>query len=167
MAAQISLCRCRPRGRTDGRDAIEIGRSPFPSDCHVGCGLAVDHHQRVAQGGTTSSTAAFTVHIPCIVHPKALTLRGTASMSSSTSPDPPTSPTAPLAPFPPLPPAEYRSRAPEFYGFVAWTCTYIIFVLYLLWALLPDEVILWLGVDWYPNRSVSSSFVSVLTERSR
>lgn len=75
-------------------------------------------------------------------------------MSSPSSADLPTSPTAPLAPFPPLPPAEYRSRAPEFYGFVAWTSTSIIFVLYLFWALLPDEVILWLGVDWYPNRSV-------------
>ncbi|EIM88843.1 PIG-P-domain-containing protein [Stereum hirsutum FP-91666 SS1] len=73
-------------------------------------------------------------------------------MSSPSSADLPTSPIAPLAPFPPLPPAEYRSRAPEFYGFVAWTSTSIIFVVYLLWALLPDEVILWLGVDWYPNR---------------
>ncbi|KAL6299224.1 PIG-P-domain-containing protein [Sparassis latifolia] len=64
----------------------------------------------------------------------------------------PTSPIAPLAPYPPLPPTESRSRAPEFYGFVAWTSTYLLFSLYLLWALLPDEYIVWLGVSWYPNR---------------
>ncbi|KAF7980542.1 hypothetical protein HWV62_37683 [Athelia sp. TMB] len=63
----------------------------------------------------------------------------------------PTSPTSPVAAFPPLP-IEHRSRAPEFYGFVAWTSTYILFVLYLLWAILPDEYIVWLGVDWYPSR---------------
>jgi hypothetical protein len=64
----------------------------------------------------------------------------------------PTSPTSPLAPFPPPLPAESRSRAPEFYGFVAWAVTYLLFVLYFLWAILPDEWIVWLGVSWYPNR---------------
>ncbi|KAJ3544746.1 hypothetical protein NM688_g5707 [Phlebia brevispora] len=64
----------------------------------------------------------------------------------------PTSPVSPLAPYPPLPPTEVRSRAPEFYGFVAWTSTYLLFCLYLLWALLPDEYIIWLGITWYPNR---------------
>ena len=64
----------------------------------------------------------------------------------------PTSPVSPLAPYPPLPPTEVRSRAPEFYGFVAWTSTYLLFVLYLLWALLPDEYIISLGITWYPNR---------------
>ncbi|KAI0295772.1 PIG-P-domain-containing protein [Russula brevipes] len=67
-------------------------------------------------------------------------------------PEPPTSPTSPLAPFPPPPPAEARSRAPEFYGFVAWAVTYLLFFLYFLWAILPDEWIAWLGVSWYPNR---------------
>ncbi|KAI0828685.1 PIG-P-domain-containing protein [Trametes gibbosa] len=66
--------------------------------------------------------------------------------------DEPTSPTSPLAPYPPIPPTESRSRAPEFYGFVAWASTYLLFVLYLLWALLPDRAILALGVSWYPNR---------------
>jgi len=66
--------------------------------------------------------------------------------------DEPTSPASPLARFPPLPPAESRSRAPEFYGFVAWAVTYLLFVLYFLWAILPDEWIIWLGVSWYPNR---------------
>ncbi|KAI0754363.1 PIG-P-domain-containing protein [Daedaleopsis nitida] len=69
--------------------------------------------------------------------------------------EPPTSPTAPLAPYPPLSPTDSRSRAPEFYGFVAWTSTYLLFVLYLLWAFLPDEHILALGVAWYPNREWS------------
>ncbi|KAG7094255.1 hypothetical protein E1B28_007859 [Marasmius oreades] len=49
-------------------------------------------------------------------------------------------------------PRDNRSRAPEFYGFVAWASTSFLFVVYLLWALLPDEYILWLGIDWYPNR---------------
>ncbi|KAN0131703.1 PIG-P domain containing protein [Lactarius tabidus] len=66
--------------------------------------------------------------------------------------DEPTSPTSPLARFPPLPPAESRSRAPEFYGFVAWAVTYLVFILYFLWAILPDKWIIRLGVTWYPNR---------------
>ena len=69
----------------------------------------------------------------------------------------PTSPASPLAQFPPPPPAESRSRAPEFYGFVAWAVTYLLFALYFLWAILPDEWIIWLGVSWYPNRCVRSS----------
>ncbi|KZT01216.1 PIG-P-domain-containing protein [Laetiporus sulphureus 93-53] len=64
----------------------------------------------------------------------------------------PTSPVSPLAPFPPLPPTESRTRAPEFYGFVAWSSTSLLFALYLLWALLPDQCILALGLTWYPNR---------------
>ncbi|KAH7907946.1 PIG-P-domain-containing protein [Hygrophoropsis aurantiaca] len=64
----------------------------------------------------------------------------------------PTSPVSPLAHFPPAPPEEYRSRAPEFYGFVAWTSTTLVFILFLLWALLPDDIIVWIGVKWYPSR---------------
>ncbi|KAG5734043.1 Phosphatidylinositol N-acetylglucosaminyltransferase subunit P [Termitomyces sp. T112] len=45
-----------------------------------------------------------------------------------------------------------RSRAPEFYGFVAWTSTTLAFVLYILWGLLPQEYIEWFGIHWYPNR---------------
>ncbi|KAF9485123.1 PIG-P-domain-containing protein [Pholiota conissans] len=64
-----------------------------------------------------------------------------------------TSPRSPTAPYPwPPQPEERRSRAPEFYGFVAWTSTYLLFVLYILWAVLPDEWIVWTGVTWYPNR---------------
>ena len=67
----------------------------------------------------------------------------------------------------PWPPPEHRSRAAEFYGFVAWTTTYILFVVYILWALLPDEWIVNLGVTWYPNRSVSCLYdqASVLTAK--
>ncbi|KAI0300137.1 PIG-P-domain-containing protein [Multifurca ochricompacta] len=72
--------------------------------------------------------------------------------ASSNSEDEPTSPVSPLARFPPLPSLESRSLAPEFYGFVAWAVTYLLFVLYVLWAILPDEWIIWLGVTWYPNR---------------
>lgn len=66
-----------------------------------------------------------------------------------------TSPRSPTAPYPWPPQSEdRRSRAPEFYGFVAWTSTYLLFVLYILWAVLPDEWIVWCGVTWYPNRCV-------------
>ncbi|TFY65763.1 hypothetical protein EVG20_g5334 [Dentipellis fragilis] len=73
-------------------------------------------------------------------------------MPDANEPEPPTSPTSPLAPYPPLPPVEYRSRAPEYYGFAAWSLTYILFFVFLLWALLPDEYIIWLGITWYPRR---------------
>lgn len=63
---------------------------------------------------------------------------------------PPTSPRTPLAAYPLL----SRSRAPEFYGFAALSGTSVLFVLYHLWALLPDEWIVNAGVDWYPSRSV-------------
>ncbi|KAF8348351.1 PIG-P [Amanita rubescens] len=53
-----------------------------------------------------------------------------------------------------------RSRAPEFHGFVAWTSTALLFVLYLIWALLPDEYIIWLGIRWYPNREWAVLFPS-------
>ncbi|KAG6917115.1 hypothetical protein DXG01_003781 [Tephrocybe rancida] len=46
----------------------------------------------------------------------------------------------------------HRSRVPEFYGFVAWTSTSLAFVIYVLWALVPDEYIQWIGIDWYPSR---------------
>ncbi|KAK7044837.1 PIG-P-domain-containing protein [Favolaschia claudopus] len=66
--------------------------------------------------------------------------------------DNPTSPLSPVAQFPPIPFPEYRNRAPEFYGFVAWTSTSFAYFAYLLWAFLPDEYIQWLGITWYPSR---------------
>ena len=72
----------------------------------------------------------------------------------------PRSPTAPHR-WPPES-EERRSRAPEFYGFVAWTSTYLLFVLYILWAILPDQYIVRIGITWYPNRYVWLSFFSVL-----
>ncbi|KAI9464761.1 PIG-P-domain-containing protein [Russula earlei] len=83
--------------------------------------------------------------------------RGTPSLTVKPSraisvDEQPTSPTSPLAPFPPPPPTASRSRAPEVYGFVAWAVTYLLFVLYFLWAILPDDWIASLGVSWYPNR---------------
>ncbi|CAK5274724.1 unnamed protein product, partial [Mycena citricolor] len=67
----------------------------------------------------------------------------------------PTSPTSPVAQFPPIPSLEHRTRAPEFYGFVAWTSTSFLYVVYLLWALLPDECIQAMGIEWYPSREWS------------
>ena len=64
----------------------------------------------------------------------------------------PRSPTAPHR-WPPES-EERRSRAPEFYGFVAWTSTYLLFVLYILWAILSDQYIERIGITWYPNRYV-------------
>ena len=55
-------------------------------------------------------------------------------------------------------PREHRSRAPEFYGFVAWSSACLLFVVYVLWALLPDDYILWLGIKWYPSRSATFMF---------
>ena len=35
-----------------------------------------------------------------------------------------------------------------------WSTTYVLFALYVLWALLPDAWIRRAGVAWYPNRCV-------------
>lgn len=51
----------------------------------------------------------------------------------------------------------HRSRAPEFYGFVAWTSTSLAFVIFVLWAILPDEQLRYLGITWYPNRYLFSA----------
>ncbi|EIW78625.1 PIG-P-domain-containing protein [Coniophora puteana RWD-64-598 SS2] len=68
------------------------------------------------------------------------------------TPKDPTSPTSPLAHCPPDAWRGEHSRAPEFYGFVAWASTSVFFVVYMLWALLPDKVIVGIGVEWYPSR---------------
>lgn len=58
----------------------------------------------------------------------------------------------PVAISPRQPLRGHRSRAPEFYGFVAWTSTSLLFIVYVLWAVTPDEYIRCLGIIWYPNR---------------
>jgi phosphatidylinositol glycan class P protein len=75
------------------------------------------------------------------------------TISRSSSPGV-TSPTSPLAPFPPLPEPAAKSRAPEMYGFVAWISTWIAYVLFLAWALLPPAALDAVGWTWYPNRYV-------------
>ncbi|KAF9449292.1 PIG-P-domain-containing protein [Macrolepiota fuliginosa MF-IS2] len=51
--------------------------------------------------------------------------------------------------------AVVKRRVPEFYGFVAWASTSVLFFAYVSWALLPDKWIVALGVEWYPNREWS------------
>jgi phosphatidylinositol glycan class P protein len=75
----------------------------------------------------------------------------------SRTPSPmPMSPTSPLAAFPPLPEPSARSRAPEIYGFVAWTGTALGYVLFLIWALAPPGALDAVGWTWYPSRCVPS-----------
>lgn len=70
------------------------------------------------------------------------------------------SPRSPTAPHPwPPESEERRSRAPEFYGFVAWTSTYLLFVLYILWAIIPEQYIERIGIIWYPSRYVGCGFL--------
>ncbi|KAJ1311144.1 hypothetical protein OPQ81_009645 [Rhizoctonia solani] len=67
----------------------------------------------------------------------------------------PTSPISPVAVYPPpvLPEDDHNSgTAAEFYGFVAWATTTILWFIYIFWALLPDSVIRGIGITWYPNR---------------
>lgn len=75
-----------------------------------------------------------------------------------------TSPVHPVAPFPPLLGTHTAEnarvgiqsvgggRAPEFYGFVAWLITLLVYFSYVLWAFLPDWVIRAAGITWYPAR---------------
>lgn len=51
---------------------------------------------------------------------------------------------------------EEKSRAPEFYGFTAWVGTWIGFVLFVLWASVPEGWIEGVGITWYPNRYICS-----------
>ncbi|KAH7344706.1 PIG-P-domain-containing protein [Rhizoctonia solani] len=67
----------------------------------------------------------------------------------------PTSPTSPVAVYPPPASSEdddTPGTAAEFYGFVAWATTAILWFIYISWALLPDSVIRGMGITWYPNR---------------
>lgn len=56
------------------------------------------------------------------------------------------------------PPASVRPsrsalhRSTEVYGFVLWISTFVLAMLYLAWALLPDATLHALGVSYYPSR---------------
>lgn len=65
-----------------------------------------------------------------------------------------TSPTSPIAPYPLDHTGHNKSREPEIYGFVAWVLTAIAFVVYFLWATVPDEWLCYVGITWYPKRLV-------------
>lgn len=67
----------------------------------------------------------------------------------------PTSPASPVAVYPPLLISEDElptGSAAEFYGFVAWLATAVLWFVYILWALLPDSVIQAAGITWYPSQ---------------
>jgi len=49
---------------------------------------------------------------------------------------------------------EEKSRGPEFYGFTAWVGTWIGFVLFVLWASVPERWIELVGITWYPSRYI-------------
>ncbi|KIY47877.1 PIG-P-domain-containing protein [Fistulina hepatica ATCC 64428] len=55
-------------------------------------------------------------------------------------------PESPVAAYP------ARSRATEFYGFIVWTSTSFLFILYVMWGFFPDNWILAMGIEWYPSR---------------
>ncbi|CAG8489187.1 3404_t:CDS:2 [Paraglomus brasilianum] len=40
----------------------------------------------------------------------------------------------------------------EYYGFTLYLTSFIAFVIYLLWAYLPDEALISLGISYFPNR---------------
>lgn len=101
----------------------------------------------------TRASVALLIRNLARVH-DALVMLQTEPPSRVASPALATSPTAPVAPYPPLPALGEQSRAPEFYGFVAWTSTSLLFGLYLLWGLLPPAALENLGITWYPNRYV-------------
>jgi hypothetical protein len=48
------------------------------------------------------------------------------------------------------------SGSGEYYGFALFIVATVIMVLWMLWALVPDTVLQSIGIDWYPNRYVSS-----------
>ncbi|KAF8609472.1 PIG-P-domain-containing protein [Ceratobasidium sp. AG-I] len=89
--------------------------------------------------------------------------RATAAFSTSKDDNEPTSPASPVAIYPPLlipedePPT---GSAAEFYGFVAWLATAVLWFVYILWALLPDSIIQAAGISWYPSREWALLFPS-------
>ncbi len=40
------------------------------------------------------------------------------------------------------------------YGFVLWLTTFVTYGLFLLWAFVPDRILHWVGVTYYPAKYV-------------
>jgi hypothetical protein len=83
------------------------------------------------------------------------TSRAASAFSALDDSNEPTSPASPVAAYPPLliPEDELPAgSAAEFYGFVAWLATAVLWFAYLLWALLPDKALRAIGITWYPSR---------------
>ena len=47
---------------------------------------------------------------------------------------------------------EYHGASTEVYGFVSWICTFVLFLMYLIWAFVPDEILHHWGITYYPNK---------------
>ncbi len=47
---------------------------------------------------------------------------------------------------------ERTGNAPENYGFVALVSTSVLYVIYLIWAFVPDRFLIAAGIEWYPSR---------------
>jgi phosphatidylinositol glycan class P protein len=50
--------------------------------------------------------------------------------------------------------SETQARRPhqEIYGFVLYLGSFIVFAAYLIWAYVPDHVLLRLGIAYYPDK---------------
>ncbi|KAJ3149558.1 hypothetical protein HDU89_003610 [Geranomyces variabilis] len=51
-----------------------------------------------------------------------------------------------------VPPPPTRSETREYIGFAIYLASFVAFVLYLAWAVLPDAVLHALGLSYYPTR---------------
>jgi phosphatidylinositol glycan class P protein len=40
----------------------------------------------------------------------------------------------------------------EAYGFVLWMTTFVIYIVFALWAYLPEHMLIGLGVTYYPSK---------------
>ncbi|KAI8068479.1 PIG-P-domain-containing protein, partial [Gongronella butleri] len=52
------------------------------------------------------------------------------------------------------PPVAITNKTPiyEYYGFVMYLATFVVFGLYIIWAYLPDRILHDLGITYYPSR---------------
>jgi len=49
-------------------------------------------------------------------------------------------------------PIHSKTRSTEVYGFVLWITTFVIYVIFLLWAFLPEETLIGFGITYYPAK---------------